>query len=344
MNKPLRFAFIGCGQRAAHHVAAVKADSRCQVVALADVNPASAESLNSEAAFGAAIYSDHKAMLATEKPDVVISCLWTPLHLPVFKDCVEAGVKAVLSEKPMAPTWGECLELARIAQESKVLLTFCHQRRFAPGNQYVRKELAAGRIGKITRLELTAPPNLLDCGTHTLDQALSFLGEVSPKWVIGAVDTSVIHRWFNVPAESMAVGTIVFPGEIRATFQVGGTDLDIWGGVRVTGTDGFIEVLWDGKIERAVQYSDPTWQPPTFDSPPDDQMLGVISNAIDCLESGEEPELSYQKALRASEIIFAIYESVRRNTRVELPVTGFTDSPFITMLDAGHFQRAVSSS
>jgi UDP-N-acetyl-2-amino-2-deoxyglucuronate dehydrogenase len=337
MSRAYKVAFIGCGKRAGAHVNAVKGDTRCNVVALTDTKPEAAESMNADAGFGATIYTDHHAMLEAESPDVVISCLWTPLHLPVFRDCVGAGVKAVLSEKPMAPTWGDCQEIARIADTSGCLLTFCHQRRFADGNRKVRQLIADGVFGEIQRMELRSPPNLLDCGTHTVDQALSFNAESPAKWVLGAIDASEPINWFGVPAEGMATGLIVFENGVRATLQTGGPDMDFWGGVRVTGTKGFAEVLWDGQIQRAVVYDDPSWTPPAVDEDKEHHMAGVISNALDCLESGAEPELSHKMALRTSEVLFALYESVRRSARVELPLEGMNDNPFITMLEAGRF-------
>ena len=337
MSKPYRVAIVGCGGRAREHAPALRADGRCQVVALADVRAENAQSLNADFGFGAAIYTDHKEMLAQERPDVVVACLWTPLHLPVFRDCVEAGVRAVLSEKPMAPTWGECREIARLADGSGCQLTFCHQRRFARGNLLARELLAQGRFGKIERMDLYSPPNLLDCGTHTLDQALSFNGETPAKWVLGAVDASETLNWFGVRAEGMAVGTIVFQNGVRANLQTGGPDMDLWGGVRVLGSEGFFEITWDGQFQRAVVYSDPGWQAPAVDDPAGSHMAGVVRNALDCLESGAEPELSYKKALRASEIIFALYESVRRHARITLPLEGVSDNPFISMLDSGEF-------
>ncbi len=337
MSKTYRLAMIGCGKRARSHVPGIKADSRLEVVALADVNLSAAEAMNNDFGFGAAIYSDHREMLKKEKPDVVISCLWTPLHLPVFRDCATSGVKAVLSEKPMAPTWGECLEIARIAEDTGCLLTFCHQRRFAKGNRLVRQMIAEGRFGKILRMDLYSPKNLLDCGTHTFDQALSFNGESPAKWVLGAVDASETLNWFDVKCEVMAGGILVFENGVRANIQVGGPDMDIWGGVRVIGSEGFIEVFWDGNFGKGVIYNDPSWTPPVVEDKPENHMIGVVKNALDSLESGTEPELSYKKALRASEIIFAFYESVRRNARVELPLVGVTDNPFITMLESGRF-------
>jgi UDP-N-acetyl-2-amino-2-deoxyglucuronate dehydrogenase len=331
MSELYRVAFIGCGRRAQLHAAGIKADGRCRVVALSDLNQQTAEAMNADFEFDAVIYSDHLEMLAKEKPDVVVACLWTPLHLPVFKDCAEAGVKAVLSEKPMAPTWGECLEIARIAEETGCQLTFSHQRRFASGNLLVRQLINQGRFGQILRMDLYSPQNLLDCGTPTFDQALSFNHESPAKWVLGAVDATKPIKWFNVSAEDMMVGTLVFENGVRANIQVGGPDKDMPTGVRVIGSEGFIEVLWDGQIGQAVVYNDPSWKPP------DEQLIGVIRNAIDSLDTGEEPELSYKKALRATEIIFGFYESVRRNARIELPLTGVTDNPFITMLENGQF-------
>ena len=43
------------------------------------------------------------------------------------------------------------------------------------------------------------------------------------------------------------------------------------------------------------------------------------------------------KSFRATEIIFALYESVRRHARIELPLTGVTDNLFLTMLERGEF-------
>lgn len=336
-NAHFRVAFIGCGKRAHEHAAGVKADGRLTVVALADISEKSAEELNAACGFGAAVYTDYRRMLEETKPDIVIICLWTPLHLPVFRDCAQAGVQAVLSEKPMAPEWGECLEMARIAEETGCQLTFSLQRRFARGNQTVRRLIREGRLGRIVRMDLYSPPNLLDCGIHTFDQAMSFMDETPAKWVLGAVDASETLNWFNVPSESAAAGLVVFANGVRANIQAGGPDMDIWGGVRVIGTDGFLEVMWDGEIKGGAIYADPGWKPEVEVTPHAEQMAGTVRNAVDCLISGEEPELSYKKALRASEIIFAFYESVRRNARVELPLEGVADNPFITMLREGRF-------
>jgi predicted dehydrogenase len=109
--------------------------------------------------------------------------------------------------------------------------------------------------------------------------------------------------------------------------------MDLWGGVRVIGTEGFIEVFWDGDIRNAIRYAEPGWKPSVVEAGHSDQMIGLVRNAVDCLQSGQEPEASCQKALRASEILFALYESARIHARIELPLAGVTDNPLHTLLD-----------
>ena len=57
-------------------------------------------------------------------------------------------------------------------------------------------------------------------------------------------------------------------------------------------------------------------------------------NLVDCLQSGDEPELSSHRALRATELIFATYESSRRRGRILLPLD-VDDSALLTMLAQG---------
>ena len=59
-----------------------------------------------------------------------------------------------------------------------------------------------------------------------------------------------------------------------------------------------------------------------------------IRDAIHCMETGREPELSARKALQATEFIFGTYESSRRRGRVTFPLD-IDDNPLHTMLDSG---------
>lgn len=331
-HSALRAAVLGCGGRGREHVEGLVADRRVKIVALADVRREAAEDLNLEFELGAAIYNDIDDLLNRERPGIAVIALWTGLHLPVFRACVAAGVRLVVCEKPMAATWEECQEIARLAEESRTMLTFCHQRRFASGNLEVRKHLDNGQFGEIRHMALFSPPHLLDCGTHSVDQALSFNREASVKWVHGAVDLSSTVEFFGIPAEGMFTGMFVFENGVTASIRAGRLDMDFWGGVRVTGTEGFVEAFWDGQVRSAAVYKDPCWQFPKTVETPGEEMIGVVRDAVDALENGVEPELSHRKALRASEILFALYKSARSGERVTLPLEGPIGNPLFDML------------
>ena len=95
-------------------------------------------------------------------------------------------------------------------------------------------------------------------------------------------------------------------------------------------------------MPRASVYSDPTWK---FEAPaetPEEQIIGMVKNAVDCLGSGAEPETSAAKALRAVEPLFALYESARTHGRIMLPLTGVTGNPLHEML-AAHAEKGITA-
>ena len=327
-----RVAVLGCGGRGLAHMPGLVADPRIQIIALADINEENARKIKGDYELDATIYPDIDELLAVEKPEIAVITLWTHLHLSVIQKCIDAGVKLIMCEKPMAATWEECVAIAKLAEESGTILTFCHQRRFATGNNLVRSLLDAGVFGKIERMDLFSPPHLLDCGTHSMDQAMSFNHESPVTWVHGAVDLSSTVEFFAVPAEGMFTGIFRFENGVMGTIRCGRLDLDFWGGVRVTCSDGFVEVMWDGQIRRAVLYSDPSWKFPEFEETEHEQMIGMVRNAVDALETGTEPELTYKKALRAGEALFGLYESSKRREHVVLPLAGVIGNPLFDLL------------
>ncbi len=331
MTEKHKVAIIGCGKRGKQHLSGYLQDERCEITALADVNAEAARALVEEHELDAEVFPDHRQMLGKMSPDVASICLWTGLHLPVLRDCVEAGVRAVFCEKPMAPTWGDSLEMARLVRQAGVQLTFCHQRRFLPGNQQVREWVRDGMFGEIKRIDMFSPHNLLDCGTHSLDQAAMFNDESPARWVMGQIDTRQTPESFGIPREHVAMGYVRWENGVRGVLEVG-EDSEKPTGVRIFGTGGFAEVNWSGGLEAAAIYDRPDWTPPQFEK--ENTMGLAVTNNLDCMESGEEPELSFQKALRAAEIIFAIFESSRTRARIELPLES-RDSALLTMLEQG---------
>ncbi|HEY0866516.1 MAG TPA: Gfo/Idh/MocA family oxidoreductase [Fimbriimonas sp.] len=291
----------------------------CRIVALADVNCENAKAFQQDIG-GDAIYEDYREMLAKEKPDIVSVSTWIGLHEEMVVDCAEAGVRAVHCEKPIAPTWKAARRMVEACEKSGTQLSFNHQRRFDPPYVAARKMIQEGRIGELKRIEMQCD-NLFDWGTHWFDMMFFYNGQTPAEWVLGQVDPSNSKTIFGVKVESQGVASIRFADGVRGLMMTG-FESD-WGAMnRVTGTEGTIEVSATGWDTLRVWSKGQTfWEEVVLPEPA--APVGTVAAVIDVVESlrqGREPELSGRKALMATELIFATYESARRGGRVALPL------------------------
>jgi predicted dehydrogenase len=113
---------------------------------------------------------------------------------------------------------------------------------------------------------------------------------------------------------------------------------------RLIGTKGVIEVSVnpDGPTLRVQRKGSATWETidvgsETLHGP--NYIQRALADTLDALQTGREPELSARKALNATEIIFACYESSRRRGSVDLPLT-ISDNPLQQMVESGELRPA----
>jgi predicted dehydrogenase len=321
------------------HAAGYRALSEtCELVACADIVRDNA------AAFAAAngipeegIYEDYHAMLAEARLDVVSICTWPHLHLPMVLDCALEGVQAIHSEKPMADTWGGARLMAQECSRRGVQLTFNHMRRFGKPFTGARDLLRAGAIGDLVRIEVGCPGDVYDTGTHWIDLCGMYVGEAPATWAIGQIDYRSERLVFGIHGENQALASWRYATGVHAFLAAGAGAGSIGCSHRLTGTAGTIEVgVHNGPLLR-VRRDGAGWE--TIDTGgetlhgPGYHERG-IADAIDALVTGREPELSARRALNATELIFAIYESSRRRARIDLPLT-IQDNPIMSMVASG---------
>lgn len=341
-----RVGVIGCGKLAGlpgatgmgqgHiHVLGYIASPDCEVVAAADIQKDNLDAFTQRYGIPHG-YLDYRDMLAQENLDMVSVCLWPHLHAPVTLAAAEAGVKAVHCEKPIAPTWGEALKMVQVCAEKGVQLTFNHQRRFGKPFYTAKKLLDGGKIGRLQRLEgFTA--NLYDWGTHWFDMMFFFNDEQPVEWVLGQIDARGSHKIFDVLVEGQGLSTFKWKNGVYGLMSTGGgQQFDC--ALRLVGSDGVIE-LWvhDGPALR-MKNVETKGQWKEFDVGVNDAYIkttvDAVLDSVNALRDGREPVLSAHKALQATEVIFATYESCRRRGRVELPLQ-ITDSPLQAMHQSG---------
>ncbi len=339
-----RVGVIGCGRprqtagatgfgMSHAHALGYEASPDAEIVALADISLDNARAFQAEHG-GERIYEDYHKMLAEEQLDIVSIATWPHLHAEMVIAAGQAGVKAIHCEKPMAPTYGEAVRMVQVCEENGVQLTFNHQRRFGAPFRRAKELVKAGAIGDLQRLE-GACDNLYDWGTHWFDMLFFYNDETPVEWVIGQIDARNSKKVFAVLVEGQGISHFRFQngviGQLVTGYGVGGLSN------RLIGSDGMIDVGHSPDTPLRVRgIGDRAWRV----IPVDEGLHGMeyvqrgVLDLIDALKTGREPELSARRALRATELIFATYESSRRRGRVDLPLT-ITDSPLLDMIESG---------
>jgi predicted dehydrogenase len=324
---------IGCGGRGKAHAEGYIASPDVEIVACADPDQEGRTGFM-EAFSVERGYADYRQMLEQEELDFVSVCTWIGLHKEMILEAAQSGIKAIHSEKPMAPTWGDSKALYQACVEQQVLITFCHQRRF--GSQFVKaKQLVdAGAIGKLIRVEGSCS-NLFDWGTHWFDMFFYYNNDEPAAWVMGQIDVREQQKVFGVPIETSGVSWIRWQNGLEGLLSTGQAGQDIGPNNRLIGSDGLIEV--GGRERPPVRlFRQGGWEEPALEGvvPPGGDTVLAVLDLVDCVKTGREPVLSGRKALQATELIFATYESSRRRAKVDLPLS-IEDSPLLSMLAAG---------
>ena len=274
-------------------------------------------------------------MLEKEEPDIVSVCTWIGLHREMVEAAVQhASVRAIHCEKPMAPTWADAKALYQACVDNDITITFCHQRRFGACWIKAKALLKASEIGELVRLE-GACSNLLDWGTYWFDMFFFFNDQEPVEWVMGQIDVEGTYDIFGVPVEGSGLSWIRWKNGVEGLLATGEGALQ---GIhnRLVGSEGTIEIF-RGKAEipmRVRLKGKGDWEVPDLEclTLHEDASVCSILDLVDALKSGREPELSGRKALQATELIFATYESSRRRGKVTLPLE-VEDSAFLTMLE-----------
>lgn len=351
MNE-LRIGIIGTGKRkeegdetgygmAYHHAKAYGELDNCRIVACADIVRENAEAF-AKAFNVPKIHLDYQEMLSTQNLDIVSICTWPHLHSRMVMDSAKAGVKAIHCEKPMADTWGGAKSMFEECAKRGVQLTFDHQRRFGKPFRMARELLKSGEIGKLVRLEGSCD-DIYDYGTHYVDMFGFYNDETPAEWVMGQIDYSREKLVFGAPVENHGVFLWKYKNGVFGFMGTGDAQNAIDAHNRLVGDEGTIEVgAADGTDLRIRRKGCPQWEVLNTQG---EGLHGPgyiergIADLVDALLTRREPELSARKALNATEIIFACYESSRRRAIVRMPLV-IKDNPLAEMIKSGEFSQA----
>ncbi len=200
----IKIAFAGTGFSKVH---AKQAQTMPNVEMVAVVN----HRPESMAAFAAEFniprqYSSIEALIADGNVDAISINTPNYLHAPQTIAALNAGIH-VMVEKPMAMNAAEAATMQAAAENSGALLMVAHCYRFDPEVQWLRGQVAVGKLGQIirsksygvhanwgpggwfTQKQFAGGGAMADMGIHALDTVRFLLGDPQPVAVYAQIGT-----------------------------------------------------------------------------------------------------------------------------------------------------------
>lgn len=117
------------------------------------------------------LYADYQELLAQVPLDAVAIALPNQLHLSAVEASLNAGVRKILLEKPIASTIEDGEKIVAMCKEVKATLLIGHHRRSSSRYLALRSVLESGRIGEIVAIQSTyavaKPHEYFDLEWHT---------------------------------------------------------------------------------------------------------------------------------------------------------------------------------
>lgn len=145
--KPIRTAIFGTGFMGRVHLEGVRRTDGVEAAAVVGRNAEAARCL--AAGFSIpTVTTDYREALREPAIDAVHICTPNAQHFPMAKDALLAG-KHVLCEKPLATSVEEGEELAALAARQGLRNCVCHNLRYYPMVQQMRRMCEAGDLGEI---------------------------------------------------------------------------------------------------------------------------------------------------------------------------------------------------
>ena len=351
----MKYAIIGCGRISGLHLRAAR-ENGLEISALCDLKAEKAEARKAMPGCSEArVYTDHREMLAAEKPDLVAVATESGAHAAVALDCIDAGCSVII-EKPIALSMKDAREIVRRADEKGVKVSACHQNRFNKSIHLMREALEKGYFGKLlhgaayVRWSRDAEYYALDewrgtwdrDGGALMNQCIHDIDLL--RWMMGpgivdvtAYTDRLAHDY--IEAEDFGCAMVRFEngsyGLIEGTTNIYPDDLEEK--LCVFGTEGTAKAggiscntleAWSFKRDphdpEKVMHG-------SFEDVPNVYGFGhtsLYADVVAAINEGRDPYITARDGAAALELVLAIYLSAAERRTVTLPLGDVSASDF----------------
>lgn len=153
-SRKLRGVVLGAGYFSRFHYEAWQRIPEVEIVAVANRSVDQARAAAAE--FGiprASAWNELAAMLDAEKPDFVDIITPPETHREAVQLAAARGI-AIICQKPLAPTWTECVAIVESARRASVRLMIHENFRWQPWYRAMRRLLEAGTLGELFSINI----------------------------------------------------------------------------------------------------------------------------------------------------------------------------------------------
>jgi predicted dehydrogenase len=225
LPEKVRIGVIGCGHWGPNHIRNFSALPDSEVVAVADT---SRERLAAVQQQHRAVFAceDYRELLALTDVDAVVVSTPTKTHAAITRDALLAG-KHVLCEKPLCDRVQDGEELARLAEERRLILMVGHIFLFNNGILKLKHLIASGELGRpyyVTAKRTNLGPirhdvnSVHDLASHDI-AILNFLLDAMPLRV-----SAVGQAFLQDRIEDVAFVSLLYPDHVLANIHVSWLD------------------------------------------------------------------------------------------------------------------------
>ncbi|HEX2858535.1 MAG TPA: Gfo/Idh/MocA family oxidoreductase [Propionibacteriaceae bacterium] len=268
-------------------------------------------------------------------PDAVIVTSENARHREHVELAAAAGAD-ILCEKPLATTWADGLAMRDAVSRHGVRLMMAFPVRFASTFARLRREHAAGLLGRVFAVRganngmlptgrswfadpaLAGGGALMDHVVHLADLVDALLGAAPER--VTAVTNRTLHAE-RARAETAGLVTIEYGDGTIAAVDCSWSEADTaaaWGDVTlsVAGTAGNVDVDFFGPAVRGLDARTGTPIVRRYGQDFDKAMLAAF---VDSVRTGSPMDPSIEVGLRTLSIVVAAQESARTRRSVEVP-------------------------
>ena len=187
-SNALKAAVIGAGPHGLRIVGVLAEMARVELVAVVDRR---AEALAAPLPEGVARLQSSEELFARGDIDLVCIATNGPSHAKLALAAMDAGVRHLMIEKPMACSLAECDAIIARARQTGTRITVDHVRCYAPAYLWLREQIASGRWGDLKTIWMQRPGIGLGCNAVHSFAAITMLAGVPVERVTGWVDPPV---------------------------------------------------------------------------------------------------------------------------------------------------------